>query len=98
MKNPSLSVRQAAQQLNIKKSNVSNMKVHTLGITARTKKKAPKYIKDQENRAKAILRKIYNKTCEKILVIDDESYVILEPSEQPGRKYVHASNHTLLEY
>jgi len=60
-KDPNISVRAAAQKLNMPKSTVSHMKVHKLGITARTRKKAPKYVRDQENRAKTGLRKIYKK-------------------------------------
>lgn len=79
-------------------TTISRIKVHNLGITARTKKNAPKYIKDQEERAKTGLRKVYKKMRDKILVIDDETYVTFDPSELPGRKFVHASDHAEVEY
>jgi transposase len=51
-KSPTLSVRAAARKLKMDKSTVCRIKVHTLGITARTKKKSPKYLPGQEARAK----------------------------------------------
>ncbi|KAF2898853.1 hypothetical protein ILUMI_07311 [Ignelater luminosus] len=59
------SVRIVAKKLNIPKSTVSDIKVKKLGIRAQTQKKAPKYVKDQERRAKTGLRKIYKKTLRK---------------------------------
>jgi transposase len=95
---PSTSVRVVARKLNLKRSTLSDMKVHKLGITAHTKKKAPHYVKDQESRAKTGLRKIYNKMKKKILVLDDETYVTDDPSQLPGRKFSHAMDHSQLEY
>jgi transposase len=82
-KSPSVSVRAAARKLNFKRSTVSDIKVHKLGITARTKIKAPKYVKDQEARAKTGCRKILEKCRKKVLVIDDETYVPFDPSQLP---------------
>lgn len=95
---PTISVREAAKKLKMKKSNVSDIKVLKLGITAKIRKSAPKYIQNQENRAKTGLRKIYKETREKVLVIDDETYVIVDPSQQPGRKFVHAKDHNQLSF
>ena len=55
-------------------------------------------MKDQENRAATGLRQVYQKTREQILVIDDETYVILDQSEQPGRKFVHARDHGEVDF
>ncbi|KAF2885528.1 hypothetical protein ILUMI_20678 [Ignelater luminosus] len=77
---------------------LSDIKVKKLGIRAQTQKTAPKYVKNQERRAKTGLRKIYKKTLRKPLVIDDETYVVLEPEGQPGRKYVHSKNHDELSF
>ncbi|KAF2901664.1 hypothetical protein ILUMI_04520 [Ignelater luminosus] len=93
-----MSVRIVAKKLNIPKSTVSGIKVKKLGIRAQTQKKAPKYVKDQERRAKTGLRKIYKKTLRMTLVIDDKTYVVLEPKGQPGRKYVHLKNHDELPF
>ncbi|KAF2898211.1 hypothetical protein ILUMI_07965 [Ignelater luminosus] len=95
---PTTLVRIVAKKLNIPKSTVSDIKVNKLGIRAQTQKKAPKYVKDQERRAKTGLRKIYKKTLKKTLVIDDETYVVLEPKGQPKRKYVHLKNHDELPF
>jgi len=97
-RNSSTSVRRVAEKLHLKKSTVSDIKVKKLRYTAQTKKKAPKYIKDQESRAKTGLRRLYKNTREKILIIDDETYLINDPSQTPGRKWVHAKDHRQLPY
>jgi len=79
-------------------SSVSRIKVHDLGIKARTKKKAPKYIKNQEKCPKTGLRKIYKKTLEKVLIMDDETYDTLDPSQLPGRQFFHAADIREVEY
>ena len=56
---PTLSVRSAALKLKLDKSTVSQIKVHKLGITARTKKKSPKYLPEQKQRAKTYCRKTF---------------------------------------
>src|SRR5207237_5728202 len=89
-RNPNISVRQAANKLKLSKTYVSKIKVQKLGIKARTKKKAPKYVKDQEQRAKKGLRRVYRETRSKILVIDDETYVCLDPNQNNFRQFVHA--------
>lgn len=88
----------AAKKLNLPKSTLSDIKVHKLAITAKTRKKFPKYVRNQEQRAESGLRKIYNETRKKTLIIDDETYVILNPKETPGRKFVHALDHNQLEF
>ena len=95
---PSVSVRQAAKKLKIKASTLSDIKVKKLGITARTKKKAPMYTQDQEARAKTGCRKVYEKTRKKVLVIDDETYVSLDPAQIPGRHFAHSADHSQLKY
>lgn len=82
----------------MKKSTISKIKVQKLSITARTKKKSPKYVEDQEKRAKSGLRKISEKTRDKILVVYHETYVTFHPLQLPGRKFVHAVDHTQLEF
>jgi hypothetical protein len=66
------------------------MKVKKIGITAKTKKKSPKYLAGQEERAKRGCRKIYNKIRKKVLVIDDETFVTMDPSQLPIRSFFHA--------
>ena len=50
------------------------------------------YVKDQENRAKTVCRKICGALSGKVAVIDNEMYVILDPSETPDRKFYHCQN------
>lgn len=58
---PSLSIRLASRKLGLAKSTLSYIKVKKLGITARTKKKAPKYVKDQEGRARRVVGRFLKK-------------------------------------
>ena len=97
-KSPNLSVREAARNLHISKSAVSRIKVQKLGISAKTMKKSSQYVKDQEPRTKTRLRKIYKKTRKKVLIIDDETYVPINPSELPGRKFYHDVGPENLKY
>src|SRR5262249_49165684 len=91
-RDPNTSVRNAATSLGMKKSTVSYIKVKKLGIKARTKKRVPKYTGNQEQRAKTGLRKIYEKCKHKVLVIDDETYVPVDPKDVPGRHFFHSSD------
>lgn len=90
---PSLSVRNCAKSLNLSPSTVSKIKVNRLGIRARVKQKAPKYVKDQETRAKVACARIYRKFLTKkhglVVIMDDETYVPVDPSDVPGRKFYH---------
>lgn len=91
-KNPNLSTRVAAKELNISQTTLSRIKVHKLGIKARTKKDAPKQTDEQEERSKKNCTKIYKKCLKKVLVIDDETYVHHDPMDVPGRKFFHCVN------
>jgi transposase len=91
--NPRLSVRNAAQQVGIAKSTLSDIKVQSLGIVARKRKTAPKYSGDQAKRAKSGCRKIYRMQLlsggQKVLLIDDETYCPADPDQIPGVEYYH---------
>jgi hypothetical protein len=80
-------------KLGISKSYFNKIKVHNLGIKGYKKIKAPKYVKDQENRAKKSCRKIYRKKLlqnrDKTLLIDDETYVVEDPKLIPGKEFYH---------
>jgi len=84
-------VRAVAKQLKISKSTVSDIKVHKLGIKARVWRPVPKQSQNQEERSKKSTRKIYKKCLIKVLVVDDETYMILDPREAPGRKFFHST-------
>lgn len=92
------SVRIASRKLQITRSTSLKIKVHDLGNRVCTKKKEPKYIKIQEQRAKTGFQKIYTKLLEKVLVVCDEIYEILDPSQIPGIKYFHARDLCLVKY
>ena len=95
---PNASVPTVARKLKMARSTVGHIKVKKLGITARTMKKSPKYLAGQEERAKKGCRKVYEKLRKKVLIIDDETYVPLDPSQVPGRRFVHARDHSQLEF
>lgn len=97
-KNPSISVRILARKLYISKSTICQIKLHKLGIKAYAKQAAPKYVKDQEVRAKTGCHKIYKKGLRKILVLDDETYVSFDPKDVPGKKYYHATKSKDVDY
>jgi hypothetical protein len=69
-----------------------------LGIQARVKKIAPKCIKNQESRAKSRCRKFFQSLSGKIVVLEDEAYFYLDPSDVPERKYYHSSDSEEVEY
>lgn len=88
--NPSKSVRNAGENLDIHYSSVHRIK-QTLGMKTYTKKKKPKYIKNQELRARKGSKYIYNKVVPSggnfICVIDDETYVPADPNQVPGKEF-----------
>ena len=87
VKNPTISDRKQAAKLGISPRTFGRIKKE-LGVKSYVREKAPKYIKDQEIRAKRGARYIYNVMLRgKKIIIDDESYVTVDPSEIPGRKY-----------
>ena len=54
-------------------------------MKALVKRKVPKYTMAQELKAKTNYRKLYEKHNRKIIILDDETYVITNPSETPGK-------------
>ena len=74
MKNPNISVRQCATQLKVKKSSIQYAKKK---LITHKKMIGPKYINDQENRAKKACMKLYRKVVYsgKFIVMDDETCV-----------------------
>lgn len=89
--NPSISVRVAARKLNVPTSTVSYIKTKTLGIRCFSKKMVPKYVKDQEQRAKTRSRKDYDSTAGKVIIMDDETYLPFDPADRPGKQVFHAT-------
>lgn len=91
-KNPSTSVPAAAKKLKINASYLQKIKTNKLGIKAYTKKSAAKHTEVQEKTVAERLPKLYNKILRKILIIDDETYVLQNPAETPGRQFFHAKD------
>ena len=60
-RDPSISLAAAARMLKINPKTLSKTKVQKLSIKAYTKKKAPKCVKDQEQRAKPVCHCVYKK-------------------------------------
>ena len=90
---PNISVRRAADKLGLPRSTVSDIKVKNLGYKAYKKEVAPKYNPDQERRAKRGCRKLYREKLlsgnGKIVVMDDETYCPVDPTQVPGSEYFH---------
>lgn len=91
-KNPSSTTTLAAQKLKLKVSTLKDIKINKLGIKARSKKSAPKHTPEQEKTASERLTPLYNKMLRKIVVMDDETYVLKDPSETPIRQFFHSSD------
>ena len=96
---PSVSGRKVASELKISEKSVRRAKKE-LGIKTRKKTIAPKYQKDQEKRAKSNAWKLYRRLIapaeRKIVVMDDETYVLLDPHQTPGNHYYNeAEDHPL---
>ena len=89
--NPNISVRQAAKQLNISRSTVQRIKRENLGLSAYTKKKAPKQNPTQKTRAKAGCRHVLYRSRGRAILMDDETYVHLDSSQVPGRNFYHSN-------
>lgn len=89
-KNPKLSNRQLARMHNTSDATVRRIK-KDLGYKSYKAQPAPKIVKDQGPRIVTGATRIYKKLVpsggEKILVIDDETYVPIDPTQIPGDKY-----------
>ncbi|OXA40221.1 hypothetical protein Fcan01_24870 [Folsomia candida] len=97
-KRPSTSMTAASTKLKISKSTICRIKLHKLGMKGYVKQPAPKYVGTQQERAKTGCRKIYKKSLSKVLVIDDETYVTIDPDDIPGRKFFHATSPEDVKY
>ena len=89
-KNPEISVRDASAKLNISKSTYHYIKDKKLGIKSRKKEPIPKYNGDQAERARKNCRKVYRRLSESpeaVLIMDDETYVMVDPANIPGNDW-----------
>lgn len=90
--NRALSTRVAARKLKVSQGTVMKIKKDVLGIRAYKKRSAPKYIKNQKQRAKTGCKKVYEKQLTHHLVIDDETYVAADPSDISAMEFFHATH------
>jgi hypothetical protein len=90
--NPNVSVRAAAKELGVSRSTLSDMKVHKLGINAYVKQKAPKYREGQRERSEAGCSRILRRSRGRVIIMDDETYVPLDPNDVHGKQYYHATD------
>ncbi|OXA56905.1 Transposable element Tcb2 transposase [Folsomia candida] len=67
-------------------------------IKARTKKPAPNYKPVQESRIKDCCQKLLKKMRGKVVILDDETYVPVDPSNLPGRHFFHSSDPSEVAY
>lgn len=95
---PSTPTTVAARKINISQSYLVKIKIHKLGIKTRTKKPAPNYKNTQKSRIVECRKKFLKKMCGKVVIMDDETYVPVDPSNVPGRHLYHSSNPSEVVY
>ena len=82
------SERETARQLGIPRPTVHKIKIR-LRIKSNKSVEVPKHNENQKKRAKTNCRKVYQKSIKKVLVMDDETYVMFDPKNIPGPKWYH---------
>ncbi|KAF2902624.1 hypothetical protein ILUMI_03558 [Ignelater luminosus] len=89
-KNPETSVREMAAKLSVAPSTLQYWKLKE-GVIGRKKKTAPKYTEDQEVRVQKGAGKLYKKLIPSggAIVIDDETFVPVDPSQVPGNRFIN---------
>lgn len=89
-KKPNASVRVVGDQLGTAWSNVQRAK-RELKIKSRRKQKVPQHNQDQVIRAERACRALYKKTVNSggnyFIVMDDETYVPMDPTQVPGLQF-----------
>jgi hypothetical protein len=87
-KEPGISVRNGALKTKMPYSTYQFIKRKKLGVRAYVKQTVPKYAGNQVARAQKACRALYRKT--KVFVMDDETYVPIDPTQVPCKEYFHA--------
>lgn len=94
--NDKMSVRAAGIKLGLSKSYVAKIKTKQFHIKSYRKRVAPKYVKQQAQRAQSGAKYLYRRILPsgggKILVIDDETYFPEDPTEIAGVEFYHTSS------
>jgi hypothetical protein len=92
--NPEESVRTGSSKLKMPTSTFQWIKLKKFKKKGYVKPVVPKHSGDQEARAKRACRVLYKRTVpsggSKTLILDDETYVPLDPSQVPGKEYYHS--------
>ena len=89
-KNPRISQRIQAMKVDISRTSIQRAKKE-LGFRTFTRKKAPKYIDNQQARCKNCARKLYEAMCAgKKVIMDHETYCPIDPDQIPGKEYFAA--------
>jgi transposase len=91
LENTNNSIRDTAKELGISKTRCQDIK-KSLGIKSNKCQKVPKHTDDQQKRAKTNCRKIYRKSINKVLILDDETYVKKDPIANYGQRFFHYSD------
>lgn len=81
-----MSQREIAYKHGCSQQMVKDIKEEMIIKTKRCKS-APRYVKDQAKRAKTNSRKVSELLGNKVLVMDDESYVPVDPENIPGQSF-----------
>lgn len=84
--------------MKVEKSWLKKIKVQKLGIKARVKQTVPKYTDGQEQRVQKCCKALYRKLSKKIVVMDDETYVPVDPANIPGRQFFHSVDPSKVDF
>lgn len=87
----------AAKKFKINANYLQKIKAHKLVIQVHTKKPAAQHAQLEEKTITAKLRKLVNKILRKILITNDEYYVLQTPPETPGKLFFHANDRSEVE-
>ena len=85
LNNKNVSESSVASKLRISQMSVNRMK-REMNIKTYKCQKVPKYKEEQAERAQKLCKKLYRKTLQKVIIIDDETWVYGDPEELPIQK------------
>ena len=91
--NKQTSVRECAVRHCLHPSTVQNIKSRE-NIKTLKCRKAPRYVNDQENRAQTNSRKVIRLATKKIIVMDDETFVPIDPKNIDLKKFYNFDDKT----
>lgn len=99
-KEPNISMTEGAKKTHLSRNTFKWIKNNKLNIKSYKQETVPKYSGGQKERAKKACGQLYRKLTEsktqKIILMDDETYVYSDPADIPGTKYYHCTNKNLV--